>query len=438
MMPGKEKGAHMIGERGERVLVALDIGTSKVAVLVAAVQENGLLEILGLGTHPSRGLKKGVVVNIESTVQSIQAALDEAQQMAGIRIHSAYVGIAGSHIYGLNSQGVVGIHGSEVSSSDIERVLDSARAVALPSGQRVLHTLEQDYLLDHQSGVRHPLGMCGVRLEARVHVVTCAINAAQNIEKCVELCGIAVDAIVLEPLASAFAVLTEDEKELGVCLVDIGGGTSDIAIFSEGAIRHTAVIPIAGDQVTHDIAMMLRTPTADADAIKIRYGCALGKLTRAEQIIKVPSVGDRPPRELSRQTLAEAIEPRYEELFAQIQAELRRSGYEELLPGGIVLTGGTAKMEGAVELAEEVFNMPVRLGAPYGVTGLDDVVQDPIYASSVGLLQYGRQRQNGDFDCQPPQPASLQQQQTPFKGFSEQTPAGSWLARLKHWIQANL
>jgi len=432
MMPNREKGMRISGGRGERVLVALDIGTSKVAVLVASVHEDGTLEILGLGSSPSRGLKKGIVVNIESTVQSITAALDEAQQMAGCRIHSAYVGIAGSHIYGLNSQGVVGIHGSEVSPSDIERVLDSARAVALPSGQRVLHALEQDYLLDNQSGVRQPLGMCGVRLEARVHVVTCGMNAAQNIEKCVELCGIAVDAIVLEPLASAFAVLTEDEKELGVCLVDIGGGTSDIAIFSEGAIRHTAVIPIAGDQVTHDIAMMLRTPTADAEAIKIRYGCALGKLTHPEQIIKVPSVGERPPRELSRQTLAEAIEPRYEELFAQIQAELGRSGCGELLPGGIVLTGGTAKMEGAVELAEEVFHMPVRLGAPYGVSGLEDVVQDPIYASTVGLLKYGRDRQMGDFD-------RLSQVATPpFEGFVQQPSGNAWLARLKQWIQANL
>jgi len=420
----------MTAESNERMLVALDIGTSKVAAMVAAVHEDSL-EILGLGTHPSRGLKKGVVVNIESTAQAISAAVDEAQQMAGCRIHSAWVGIAGSHIYGLNSKGVVGIHGSEVSTSDIERVLDSARAVPLPSNQRVLHTLEQDYLLDNQSGVRQPLGMCGVRLEARVHVVTCAMNAAQNIEKCVELCGIAVDGIVLEPLASAFAVLTEDEKELGVCLVDIGGGTSDIAIFSEGAIRHTAVIPIAGDQVTHDIAMMLRTPTADAEAIKIRYGCALGKMTRAEQIIKVPSVGDRPPRELSRQTLAEAIEPRYEELFAQIRDELRRSGYEELLPGGVVLTGGTAKMEGAVELAEEVFQMPVRLGAPYGMTGLVDVVQDPIYASCVGLLQYGRGRLAGDFDRPPPAPLP------PIDGFKPSS-GNTWLLRLKRWIRDNL
>jgi len=428
----------MTDERNEKMLVALDIGTSKVAVLVAAEREDGLLEILGVGTHPSRGMKKGVVVNIESTVQSIQGALDEARQMTGQRIHSAYVGIAGSHIYGLNSKGVVGIHGNEVSVNDIERVLDSARAVPLPSSQRVLHALEQDYLLDNQSGVRHPLGMSGVRLEARVHVVTCGMNAAQNIEKCVELCGIAADAIVLEPLASALAVLTEDEKELGACLVDIGGGTSDMAIFSEGAIRHTAVIPIAGDQVTHDIAMMLRTPTADAEAIKTRYGCALSKLTRAEQIIQVPSVGDRPPRELSRQTLAEAIEPRYEELFVQIQAELRRSGYEELLPGGIVLTGGTSKMEGAVELAEEIFHMPVRLGAPYAVIGLDDVVQDPVYASAVGLLQYGRQygrgRHAGDFDRQP----SLAAAPSFFEDFAGQEPARPWLARLKRWIQANL
>ncbi|MDZ4193564.1 MAG: cell division protein FtsA, partial [Pseudomonas sp.] len=330
-----------------KMIVGLDIGTSKVVALVGEVTADGQLEIVGIGTHPSRGLKKGVVVNIESTVASIQRAVEEAQLMAGCRIHSAFVGVAGNHIRSLNSHGIVAIRDREVSPADIERVLDAAQAVAIPADQRVLHTLAQDYVIDNQEGVREPLGMSGVRLEAKVHVVTCAVNAAQNIEKCVRRCGLEVDDIILEQLASAYSVLTEDEKELGVCLVDIGGGTTDIAIFTEGAIRHTAVIPIAGDQVTNDIAMALRTPTQYAEEIKIRYACALAKLAGAGETIKVPSVGDRPPRDLSRQSLAEVVEPRYDELFTLVQAELRRSGYEDLIPAGIVMTGGTAKMEGA-------------------------------------------------------------------------------------------
>lgn len=357
----------MASAQSGKMIVGLDIGTSKVVALVGEVAADGQLEIVGIGTHPSRGLKKGVVVNIESTVLAIQHAIDEAQQMAGCRIHSAFVGVAGSHIRSLNSHGIVAIREREVNRADIERVLDAAQAVAIPADQRVLHTLAQDYVIDNQEGVREPLGMSGVRLEAKVHVVTCAVNAAQNIEKCVRRCGLEVDDIILEQLASSDSVLTDDEKELGVCLVDIGGGTTDIAIFTEGAIRHTAVIPIAGDQVTNDIAMALRTPTQYAEEIKIRYACALAKLAGAGQTIKVPSVGDRPPRELSRQALAEVVEPRYEELFSLVQGELRRSGYEDLLPAGIVITGGTAKMEGAVELAEEIFHMPVRLGLPQGV-----------------------------------------------------------------------
>ncbi|HEY6609544.1 MAG TPA: cell division protein FtsA, partial [Pseudomonas sp.] len=337
----------MASAQSGKMVVGLDIGTSKVVALVGEVAADGQLEIVGIGTHPSRGLKKGVVVNIESTVQAIQHAIDEAQQMAGCRIHSAFVGVAGSHIRSLNSHGIVAIREREVNRADIERVLDAAQAVAIPADQRVLHTLAQDYVIDNQEGVREPLGMSGVRLEAKVHVVTCAVNAAQNIEKCVRRCGLEVDDIILEQLASSDSVLTDDEKELGVCLVDIGGGTTDIAIFTEGAIRHTAVIPIAGDQVTNDIAMALRTPTQYAEEIKIRYACALAKLAGAGQTIKVPSVGDRPPRELSRQALAEVVEPRYEELFSLVQGELRRSGYEDLLPAGIVITGGTAKMEGA-------------------------------------------------------------------------------------------
>ncbi|MDR2319202.1 MAG: cell division protein FtsA, partial [Pseudomonas sp.] len=310
----------MANAHSGKMIVGLDIGTSKVVALVGEVGEDGTLEIVGIGTHPSRGLKKGVVVNIESTVQSIQRAVEEAQLMAGCRIHSAFVGVAGNHIRSLNSHGIVAIRDREVSLADLERVLDAAQAVAIPADQRVLHTLPQDYVIDNQEGVREPLGMSGVRLEAKVHVVTCAVNAAQNIEKCVRRCGLEIDDIILEQLASAYSVLTDDEKELGVCLVDIGGGTTDIAIFTEGAIRHTAVIPIAGDQVTNDIAMALRTPTQYAEEIKIRYACALAKLAGAGETIKVPSVGDRPPRELSRQALAEVVEPRYDELFTLIQA----------------------------------------------------------------------------------------------------------------------
>ncbi len=390
----------MAHENNHNMIVGLDIGTSKVVALVAEVTPDGELNIIGIGTNPVRGLKKGVVVNIESTVQSLQAAINEAQKVADCSIHSVFVGIAGSHIRSQNSDGIVAIRNGEVSRADLERVLDAAQAVAIPADQKVLHTLAQDYMIDNQEGVREPLGMSGVRLEARVHVVTCAINALQNIEKCVSRCNLAVDDIILEQLASASAVLTEDEQELGVCLVDIGGGTTDIAIFTEGAIRHTAVIPIAGDQVTNDIAMALRTPTQYAEQIKVRYACALAKLTGPDETIKVPSVGDRPPRELSRQALAEVIEPRYEELFSLILAELRRSGYEDMIPAGIVLTGGTAKMEGAVELAEEIFHMPVRLGSPQGVKGIDDVVRNPIYATAVGLLIYGLRKQNEGLNTQ--------------------------------------
>ena len=375
------------------LIVGLDIGTSKVVAIVGEMGPGGELEIVGIGSHKSTGLKKGVVVNIESTVQSIQRAVEEAELMAGCNIHSVYVGIAGSHIRSMNSHGIVAIRDREVYDLDVERVLDAAQAVAIPADQKILHILPQEYLIDDQDGVREPLGMSGVRLEAKVHLVTCAVNAMQNIEKCIRRCGLDVDEVILEQVASSYSVLTDDEKELGVCLVDIGGGTSDIAIFTEGAIRHTGVIPIAGDQVTNDIAMALRTPTQHAEDLKIRYACALASITRPEETIKVPGVGDRPARDLSRQALAEVVEPRYEELFNLVQAELRRSGYEELLAGGVVLTGGTSKMEGAVELAEEIFHMPVRLGVPVNITGMNDIVSNPIYATGVGLLKYGRKLQ---------------------------------------------
>ena len=379
----------MANSNESRLIVGLDIGTSKVVAIVGEISPEGELSIIGIGSHKSVGLKKGVVVNIESTVQSIQRAVEEAELMAGCEIHSVYVGIAGSHIRSLNSHGIVAIKDKEVYPQDLDRVIDAAQAVAIPADQKILHILPQEYLIDEQDGVKEPLGMSGVRLEAKVHLVTCAVNAAQNIEKCIRRCGLEVEDIILEQLASSYAVLTDDEKELGVCMVDIGGGTTDIAIFTEGSIRHTGVIPIAGDQVTNDIAMALRTPTQNAEELKIRYACALAKLTGVDETIKVPSVGDRDSRELSRQTLAEVVEPRYDELFTLVQAELRRSGFEDLMAAGIVLTGGTSKMEGVVELAEEIFHMPVRLASPQNVKGLKDIVSNPIYATGVGLLLYG-------------------------------------------------
>jgi cell division protein FtsA len=394
MNPGLVK--RMSSVETENMIVGLDIGTSKVVAIVGKRKVDGTIEVVGIGSHPSKGLKRGVVVNIETTVQAIQRAVEEAELMAGCRIHSVYAGIAGSHIKSLNSHGIVAIRDREVTQADIDRVIDAAQAVAIPADQKILHILPQEFVIDSQEGIKEPLGMSGVRLEAKVHLVTCAVNAAQNIEKCVKRCGLDVDDIILEQLASSYAVLTEDEKELGVCVVDIGGGTSDIAVFTGGAIRHTAVIPIAGDQVTNDIAMALRTPTQNAEEIKIKYACALTQLAGADETIKVPSVGDRPPRDLSRQALAEVVEPRYEELFSLIQSELRRSGFEDLVPAGIVITGGSSTMEGVVELAEEIFHMPVRLASPQAVSGMTEVVNNPIYATGVGLLIYGfRQMDTG-------------------------------------------
>ncbi|RJQ45761.1 MAG: cell division protein FtsA [Gammaproteobacteria bacterium] len=378
----------------KNLIVGLDIGTSKVAAIVGEITDEGQLEIIGIGSHRSRGLKKGVVVNIESTVQSIQRAVEEAELMAGCQIHSVYTGIAGSHIKSLNSHGIVAISTKEVTASDMDRVVDAARAVAIPADQKILHILPQEFIIDNQEGIRDPIGMSGVRLEAKVHLVTGAVSAAQNIVKCVRRCGLEVDEIILEQLASSYAVLTEDEKDLGVCLVDIGGGTTDIAVFTGGAIRHTAVIPIAGDQVTNDIAVALRTPTQYADEIKIKYACALTQLAQADETIEVPSVGDRPARRLARQTLAEVVEPRLEELLTLVQTELRRSGFEDLAAAGVVLTGGTAKIEGIIDLAEEIFHMPVRLGLPQHISGLADVVRNPIYATGVGLLLYGQKHRH--------------------------------------------
>lgn len=376
---------------GKNLIVALDIGTSKIAALVGEVTLDNQIEVIGFGTHPSRGLKRGVVVNIESTVQSIQRAVEEAELMAGCDIHSAYAGIAGSHIRSLNSHGIVAIRDREVQQTDIDRVIDAAKAVAIPADQKILHILTQEFIIDTQEGVREPVGMSGVRLEAKVHIVTGAVSAAQNITKCIRRCGLQVSDIILEQLASSYSVLTEDEKELGVCMIDIGGGTTDIAIFTDGAIRHTAVIPIAGDHVTNDVAVALRTPTQHAEQIKIHHGSALPETVDPEEMIQVPSVAKRPPKLMQKKALAQVIGARYEELFELILNELRRSGFEDLIAAGIVLTGGASRVSGSIELAESIFRMPVRLGLPQHVNGLTDVRDNPIYATGVGLLLYGHQ-----------------------------------------------
>ena len=376
----------------KNLIVGLDIGTSKIVAIVAEVKPEGGFEIIGMGSHPSRGLKKGVVVNIETTVNAIQRALEEAELMANCKIREVYTGIAGSHIKSFNSHGTVAIKDKEVSRIDVERVMETAKAVNIPADQQVLHILNQEFIVDGQEDVREPIGMSGIRLEVKVHIVTGAVSAAQNIMKCVRHCGLEVRDLVLQPLASAMAVLSEDEKDLGVCLVDIGGGTTDIAVFTNGAIRHTAVIPIAGDQITNDIAMALRTPTKDAEDIKCSYGCALRGMADPHEMVEVSGVGDRGARQLSRQTLAEVIEPRVEELYSLVQAELRRSGFEELLSSGIVITGGSSSLQGMVELGEEIFHMPVRLGLPHYRGGLAEVVRTPRFSTGVGLIIAGMEQ----------------------------------------------
>jgi len=389
------------------LLVALDIGTSKIVTLVAEITPEDTLSLIGMGSHPSRGLKKGVVVNIESTVNAIQRSLEEAELMADAKIKEAELmadakinevitGIAGSHIKSFNSHGMVAIKDKEVQQYDVDRVIETARAVNIPMEQQVLHILEQEFVIDGQGGVRQPLGMSGMRLEVKVHIVTGAVSAAQNIMKCVRRCGLEVRDLMLQPLASSDAVLLDDERDLGVCLVDIGGGTTDLAVFTEGAIKHTSVIPIAGDQITNDIAMALRTPTKDAEDLKIAHGVALRQLASTADMIEVPGVGERGPRELSRQTLAEVIEPRVEELYSLIQRELRSSGLEELLSSGIVITGGSAQMKGMVELGEEVFHMPVRVGVPQYKGALAEVVRNPRYSTGMGLLMAGLEQVKRD------------------------------------------
>lgn len=403
----------------KNLIVGLDIGTSKIVTIVAEVKPEGTLEVIGVGMHESSGMKKGMVVNIDATVAAIQRSLGDAELMADCKISEVYTGIAGGHIRSSNANGMVKIKDKEVNQSDIDRVVETASSISLPGDQQMLHILEQEFSIDGQEGIKRPLGMSGMRLEVEVHIVTGAVAAVQNILKCVHRCGLEMNAMILQPLASSRAVLADDEKDLGVCLVDIGGGTTDVAIFTGGAIRHTAVIPIAGDQITNDIAMALRTPTRDAEDIKIKYGCALRQLAD-DAPIEVPGVGERSVRTLSRQTLADVIEPRVEELYSLVQAELRRSGFEDLLSSGIVLTGGSSAMQGMVELGEEIFHMPVRLGLPRYIGGLSDVVKTPRFATGVGLLLYG-----------------LEQQQ---KHEVTRLHSGSFkdvMARMKEWFQGN-
>jgi len=404
----------------KNLIVGLDIGTSKIVAIVAELQPEGTLKVIGLGQHTSRGLKKGVVINIESTMQSIQRALEEAELMADCKINNVYTGIAGSHIKSLNSHGMVKIKDAEVSQMDVDRVIETARAIALPADQQILHILTQEFIIDGQEDVREPLGMSGMKLEVKVHIVTGAVAAAQNIVKCIKRCGIEVSDLILQPLASSLAVLTEDEKELGVCLVDIGGGTTDIAVFKQGAIRHTAVVPIAGDQMTNDVAVAFRTPTQSAEDIKIKHGCALRQLADPREVVEVPGVDGREPRQLSVQTLAEVLEPRVVELYELVLNELRRSGMEEMIASGIVITGGSAMMRGMVELGEEIFHMPVRLGMPRYVGGLSEVVSNPRYATGVGLVLMGKQ-----------------QLERHLTGQMELTSFGRILEKMKSWFQGN-
>lgn len=383
----------MAKKQEKKIITGLDIGTSKIIALIGEIGSDGEIEVIGMGRHPSKGLKRGVVVDIEATVSSIQRAVQEAELMAGCEVHGVYAGIAGSHIRSLNSHGIVGIRDQEVTQADVARVIEAAKAVAIPADQKILHVLPQEYIIDNQDGIREPIGMSGVRLETRVHIVTGAVSAAQNIVKCVRRCGLEVNDIILEQLASSHAVLTDDEKDLGVCIVDIGGGTSDIAVFLEGAIQHTAVIPIAGDQVTNDIAMALRTPAKAAELIKLSNGCALPELANANQMIDVSGVSDRPGRKIPAKDLAEVVSARYEELFALVRAELRRSGFEDRIAAGMVLTGGASSIYGIIELAELCFEMPVRQACAQKVTGLSQASENPSLATAVGLLQHGFQQQ---------------------------------------------
>jgi cell division protein FtsA len=377
-----------MSSKRENLIVGLDIGTTKICAIVGNVTEDGV-DIVGIGSSPSRGLRKGVVINIETTVASIKKAVEEAELMAGCEIKSVYAGIAGGHIKGFNSQGIIAIKNREVSSEDVRRVIDAAKAIAIPMDREVIHILPQEFIIDDQDGIREPLGMSGVRLEAKVHIVTGAVASAQNIIKSCNRAGLDVADIVLEQLASSEAVISPEEKEIGVALVDIGGGTTDIAIFVDGAIKHTSVLSLGGNHLTNDIAVGLRTPMAEAEKIKQKYGCCYSSLVGKDETIEVPSVGGRKPRVLSRQLLAEILEPRMEEIFTLVNREIVKSGYEDRIASGVVITGGTSILDGSPELAEQIFNLPVRRGVPQNLGGLVDVVNSPVYATGVGLVVYG-------------------------------------------------
>ncbi|HAK58776.1 MAG TPA: cell division protein FtsA [Nitrospiraceae bacterium] len=377
----------------DNIIVGLDLGTTKVCAIVGEVKNAGEVDIIGIGISPSHGLKKGVVVNIDSTVESVKKAVQEAELMAGVEIRSVYVGISGNHIRGINSRGVVAIKNKEVGPTDVARVIDAARAVNIPMDQQILHVLPQEFIIDDQDGIREPLGMFGVRLEAKVHIITGGVTSIQNIVKSCSRAGLQVNDLVLQPLASSRAVLTTEEQDLGVAVVDIGGGTTDVALFLEGSMWHTEVIPIGGNHLTNDISIGLRTPSSEAEKIKIKYGCALSSLVKHEETLDVPSVGGRPPRQLSRQILSEIVEPRVEELFTMVQQRLKKTGFEDMFASGIVLTGGSALMEGLQEAAEHFLGLPIRRGAPRGIGGLMDVVNSPVYATGVGLVLYGAENQ---------------------------------------------
>lgn len=377
--------------KGKKYISALDIGTSKVIALIGEVLDDNEIHIVGLGEAPSRGLKAGMVTNIEITAQAIKTAMDEAQLMADVQVSNVTTGIAGNHIRSLNSQGVVKIKDGEVNQADIDRAVETAKAVNIPPDHDILHTVVQEFIIDSQPGVKEPIGMSGVRLDTRIHIITGAVTAMQNIQKCVNRCGLHIEHLVLQPLASGQAVLTEDEKELGVCVIDIGGGTTDIAVYTNGAIRHTAVIPVAGDLITKDLARALRTPHSAAEYIKINHGVALATMDGLDDMIEVPSVGDRSPRQISRRTLAGVIGPRAEEILELVLNELRRSGFpEEVLTSGVVITGGASLLTGMVDLAEDVFNLPARIGVPQEVGGVSERIRNPRFATAIGLLQAAR------------------------------------------------
>lgn len=414
------------------LIVGLDIGTSKVLVIVAQLQADGQLEIIGIGSHPSRGMRKGIVVNIDATVQAVQRAVEEAELMAGCQISSVYTGITGGHIHSFNSHGFVAVKSGEVVAEDMARVIEAARAVSIPAEQKILHIIPQEYTVDHQNGIMDPIGMSGIRLEGKIHIVTAAISAAQNLVNCIRRCGLEVNEIVLEQLASSYAVLTEDEKQLGVCLIDIGGGTTDIAVYADGALRHTAVLTVAGDQVTNDLAVAFRTPHHNAEAVKIKYGCAFKRFADRSKSITLPTLGQQLPnqpaaqqsQQVSQSDLSEIIEPRFEELFALILEELQRSGWDGLLSAGIVLTGGSAMMPGVQELAANIFQSHVRLGVPRYTTGMPEMVSNPIYATGVGLVLYGKEMHGTSAQ-------TVHLPQRPLLKFNDV------FGRMKQWFQGN-